>query len=593
MKFIAEYYMPILAGLIIIMFYLCLPQLDSCPLERKMSKKKAAVYRSGIMEKADWLIALTLTALYAVAAFTALGDTAAPKSYWQGGEQPEYISLAPGAQPDRLMYFSGITVGSFYLEGSADGESYSLISCIEQNSADVIRWREIELPEGAEGCTHFRISASGSPRMAELAFYEGEKRLEALGPAALFDEQQLVPEEMDYMNSSYFDEIYHVRTAQEHIEELPVYEISHPPLGKLIISLGIRIFGLSPFGWRFMGTLLGVLMLPIMYVFSKKLFDSRNVSACCTAVFAAEFMHFTQTRMATIDTYSVFFILLMYLLMYLWLNEQRLWQLALSGLFFGLGAASKWTCLYAGAGLGLLWLLYWLFEGREKGLKAFWKNVGWCMLFFVAVPGLIYYLSYYPYGAAEGLHGIGAFFKKRYMEIVLGNQEFMLSYHSGVHAEHPYSSPWYKWVFNIRPILYYLHYFDDGSRSSFGAFLNPAVCWGGLLALFVLIYTAVFRRDKKAGFILLGYLAQLVPWMFVGRTVFEYHYFPSSVFLILALGYVFRLMELSGGKWKRPVYGFTAFCVVLFVMFYPALSGMRVDSARATELLGWLPTWPF
>ncbi len=34
------------------------------------------------------------------------------------------------------------------------------------------------------------------------------------------------------MNSSYFDEIYHARTALEHIENVYPYEITHPPLGK-------------------------------------------------------------------------------------------------------------------------------------------------------------------------------------------------------------------------------------------------------------------------------------------------------------------------------------------------------------------------
>ena len=36
-------------------------------------------------------------------------------------------------------------------------------------------------------------------------------------------------------------------------------------LGKLIIGLGIRIFGITPFGWRFMGTLFGVRIIPEGY----------------------------------------------------------------------------------------------------------------------------------------------------------------------------------------------------------------------------------------------------------------------------------------------------------------------------------------
>lgn len=81
----------------------------------------------------------------------------------------------------------------------------------------------------------------------------------------LTDEQNTVPLYPSYMNSTYFDEIYHARTAYEHILGLEPYENTHPTLGKLIISVGIRIFGMNPFGWRFMGTLFGVLMLPALY----------------------------------------------------------------------------------------------------------------------------------------------------------------------------------------------------------------------------------------------------------------------------------------------------------------------------------------
>ena len=151
----------------------------------------------------------------------------------------------------------------------------------------------------------------------------------------------------------------------------------------------------------------------------------------------------------------------------------------------------------------------------------------------------------------------------------------------------------YQWLLNIRPILYYLEYFNDGTRSSFGAFVNPLLCWAGLLCLPLLIYTAIFRRDKTAAFILLGYLAQLVPWMPIGRLTFEYHYFPCTVFLVLALGYVFKLVRLHSRRWMLYLGSFAAVSVILFVMFYPALSGMVVNNAKASAILGWLPTWPF
>lgn len=161
--------------------------------------------------------------------------------------------------------------------------------------------------------------------------------------SALTDEQNVVPLYPSYMNSTYFDEIYHARTAYEHILGLEPYENTHPPLGKLIISLGIRIFGMNPFGWRFMGTLFGVLMLPILYHLLKRLFGSTFLCTAGTVLFAFDFMHYVQTRIATIDTYAVFFILLMYGAMLVFLQTDLMtagWKKLLPPLF---SAACSWA----------------------------------------------------------------------------------------------------------------------------------------------------------------------------------------------------------------------------------------------------------
>lgn len=259
--------------------------------------------------------------------------------------------------------------------------------------------------------------------------------------------------------------------------------------------------------------------------------------------------------------------------MYRYFTEGRLRHLAACGVTFGIGAATKWTCLYAGAGLGVLWALHWIFagvqahrdgDGRQYAHRLL-GNIGFCLVFFVLVPGMIYYASYYPYGAARGLHGAGMYFTREYAAIVLENQRFMFTYHSGLVATHPYSSRWWQWLLDLRPILYYLSY-GDGTVSTIGSFVNPLLCWGGLLALPVLAYRAA-KRDRTALFLLVGYLAQVLPWVFISRLTFEYHYFAATLFLVLALGYVFDRLRQRG--YLGIVYAFTAANGVLFALFSP------------------------
>ena len=588
MSQLLNYAFPIAAALLLLAFFLGLPPLQSCKLPAPSGRRSNW--------RLDLLLLALITGVYAGVAFRDLGNTTAPQSFVPMLGREAVITL--DQHPAELMLYTGVGMGGYRFEISEDGESYEpLLEDFTQDHVAVLKWHSLPAPTltaRKEGGCSVKISCSyGDPWLGEAVFLnsDGEIIPASCEESALCDEQQTVPPEYSIDNSTYFDEIYHARTAWEHLNGIWPYEISHPPLGKLILGLGIRLFGMTPFGWRFSGTMFGVLMLPVTYLFLKKLFGGCAVPALGTAVFAADFMHFVQTRIATIDTYGVFFLLLMYYFMYVWLSEDRGWALALSGVCFGLGAASKWTCLYAGAGLGVLWALHWLLrfvrEGRDQKLfPAFVKNAAFCVLFFVAVPGLIYYLSYLPYGTARNV----APFTREYWDIVWGNQTNMFSYHSQLVATHPYSSHWYQWLLDIRPILYYLEYFPDGTHSSFGAFVNPVLCWGGFLSLFVLGYLAVARRDRVSQYILLGYLAQLLPWVLVPRLTFAYHYFPCTVFLALALGRCFDLMERNVKKGRAYVGRFALLSLAVFILFYPNLAGVPV---RSGILRSWLPTWPF
>ena len=545
--------------------------------------------------RADCLWSWGLTAVYGLVAFWNLGDTVAPESYAQVryGVSPAF-TIPADATAATLRYFAGIDTGTWTLEASEDGLTYYTLETVELNYVSVLKWNDVSLTDYPDyRFTHFRLCSMNCLELGELSVLDGQGRkitpvfIDAYA-APLFDEPDTVPPEQSFMNSSYFDEIYHARTAWESLRCDGIYEITHPPLGKLIIALGMKLFGVTPFGWRFSGTLCGALMLPLLYAFVQRLFGKRSVSICCTLVFAFDFMHFAQTRIATIDTYGVLFILGMYYYMYRFVSEKghSPRHLALSGLFFGLGAASKWTCLYAGAGLALIWLLYWARSGR-MWKREFWQNALLCVGVFVLLPAAIYYLSYYPYGKSAGLGGAGMFFSRDYLRIVLDNQRYMFSYHSGLVATHPYASRWYQWLVDARPILYYVKSHGD-ARGTIMAFTSPLLCWGGLLAM--VCVAAGSLRDRRAAFILLGYLSQLLPWVPVSRLTFAYHYFPSELFLVPALGFVLSALEDRGRR------GYTvavaAVALGLFVLFYPAVSGMEVSRWYCANVMKWFGSWP-
>lgn len=584
MEFLSKYSLPLAAALLLMVFFIALPELKHSILKEPERDR----YK---IKRADVLIMALISLCYGALAFYRLGNMNSPESFVDMRDKTAYVELELSEERvTRLMLYTGVGIGGYTIEYSTDGVDNYVLAEFRQSHAEDLKWHDVALDYYVSGGT-VKISGYGNVFLGEVVplTADGDIIPCRSEDAALCDEQQLCPEKQNFLNSSYFDEIYHARTAWEHLEGIYPYEITHPPLGKIIISLGISLFGMTPFGWRFSGTFFGLLMLPLIYIFSKKLFGGRAVPTAVTMLMATDFMHFVQTRIATIDTYAVFFILLMYLFMYLFVSGGRWRNLALSGIFFGMGAASKWTCFYAGAGLALIWLIYVIVKAErgELDFRGFAKLSGFCLIFFVLIPCGIYYLSYIPYGIAQGKTNI---FSPDYLRIVLDNQSYMFNYHSGIVAEHPYASRWYQWMLDIRPILYYLEYLPDGRRSSFGAWVNPVLCWGGLVSLFFTGYLAVGRRDMRSGFILLGYLAQLLPWVPIARLTFAYHYFPCTVFLCLSMGQMFNVIRLNSKNWRLHIAAFVLGSLAVFVLFYPALSG----AARGTtDILRWLPTWPF
>ncbi len=603
--------LPLAAAMFALIWFLRWVHIHRSPLP-----KHAPAPRPGF-DRRDALLLGIITVVYAVVGFWGLGTTRTPETFlhFKDGNYYAQADLGTEREIGRVRYFTGLGTADYTLEFSVDGENWTAqvkedgSPGMTQQYNELFRWRDAALNGDNGPVRYIRIISGTEQELGEIALYDeagglipAEEIAMAPGCEMLTDEQDTIPETYNYTNGTYFDEIYHVRTALEMIRERWPYEITHPPLGKAIISLGIRIFGMNPFGWRFMGVLFGVLMLPVLYVLLRRLTGFTAAAAGGTVLFAFDFMHYTQTRLATIDTYAVFFILCMYLFMYFWLTEdaarrrKRLW-LALAGVSFGLGAASKWVCIYAGGGLALIWAAHWIARFRrekKQALRPFGRNVLWCLLFFVAVPVLIYGASYWSYAPSQGIDGPFRLLRADYWRLVLDNQTYMWNYHTDLVATHPYSSTWFQWMLDIRPILYYLEYFDDGTKSAFAAFSNPLVCWGGLLAMGGLGWIAVRDRDEKAVFILIGYLANLLPWVLVKRLTFAYHYFPCTVFLVLALGYIFGDLRRRDRKWTLSVGSFAGLTVALFVMFYPVLSGVRVSSSYTGTFLKWFSdTWPF
>ena len=656
------------------------------PLDALLARRSFALPR---VKAADVFLVLAITAVYAFVALSNLGDTKAAQSDWMSSVTEEttdtvfrfsaedYV-VADFGEPthiDRGYYYTGVlqTNQTFYLAYSADGVTWTNPAAVEAPIGGLFCWHKISPPSDLDEVRYVAVMTNTAGlSLMEMGFFEHagseatipikqviSSRTGDRSGAAVFDEQSLVPTKPTYMNGMYFDEIYHARTGYETAHEMPIYEVSHPPLGKDFISLSIRTFGMTPFAWRFPGAMAGILMLPVIYFIGLFLFRRRPWATVLTLLMALDGMHFVQTRIATVDSFAVLFILLMFLFM-LWYRsisfyDQPLWKtfipLGLCGISFGFGAASKWIGIYAGAGLAVLFFLNLFrryteyrtakryYAGAKKGetkdylghiIKVFpkyaWLTIGFCVVFFVLIPGLIYLLSYIPYARAQGE-------TRSLWTVMVENQKYMYQYHSTLRNDpHKFQSDWYTWPFIYRPVWMYTGTeLTSGMKACISSFGNPAVWYAGLVGTIVGIGTFVYRLRKggmnysldapvKAKgafaaffdpgdgditdrgarnmevllFLLIGVACNLLPWLGVGRSTFLYHYFATTPFIMMFT--VFCLRELARKKPSmagKLTVALLLLSLLFFVMFKPVWTGTPVSADYITTYLKWFDSWYF
>lgn len=568
-------------------------------VEKKQEKRRMPVTWK------DVAVMSAVMLFYGIFAIYNLGDSVAPQTEYRM-QQGETLTLkVPEDQSVSWFYWY---LGNFEnrdflaeVQTAADREWKKLGDDGTITMYDVFKWDRVQLPEE---CRYLRLTCqSDQASIMEFAFADENEKVilpeNAQDYPTLFDENEMFPADgISFLNGTYFDEIYHARTGYEFVHGLHTYETTHPPFGKILIALGIALFGMTPFGWRIAGTVIGILMIPVIYLFGREISKSRWLGTFAAVLLAFDFMHFTQTRIATIDVYVTFFILLMYYFMYRYTQMdifhmplKKIWlPLGACGVTMGFAVASKWTGAYGGVGLAVIFFASLFLRYREavpanRGrFKEYTvKTIVFCLIFFVAVPGLIYVLSYIPFKSWNG-----GLFRKMW-----NNQISMFSYHSGLVAEHPFSSAWYEWPVMIRPILYYSQAVGETARQSISAFGNPLVWWTGIPAFGYMIYLAVRKKDRNAAFLCVGYLAQYLPWCMVTRITFIYHYFPSVPFVVLMLTYSAKKLGewLPEKVWRLVTAGYAAAVVMMFLLFYPVLSGQIVNTKYVDLFLRWMDSW--
>ncbi|MGD1864582.1 MAG: phospholipid carrier-dependent glycosyltransferase [Phormidesmis sp.] len=423
-------------------------------------------------------------------------------------------------------------------------------------------------------------------------------------------------------NSLVFDEVYYVKFAQAYLAGEPFFD-AHPPMGKYAVATGIWLYehtpwlhlttqtvtaevNLAPTSYRWMNALVGSLIPLVVVGLALSMTDVRETARrwsfgiLAGAVVAGDGLFVTESRYGLVNIYIVFFGLLGH---WLWMAARReeRWAIGmvlkgLSGVALGCAIATKWN------GLGyVLTLVIWECwqRTRQDVHKPCWQEI-LCLVFF---PLATYGVLWWPHLQINS-------------ESFLSIHRILFLFHQDLDDVQVACSRWFTWPLLIKPVAYW--YEEVGAQAyTVNNLGNPAL-WLLSAASVVLLCVqrlsriqqkivqllgdqpkneGTYNSDKSAqndvvGYLLIGQMANWLPWVLVGRCTYNYLYMPAAVFGFMLLAWLLSgWLAISSSALSRQV-GFVTLVAIAFAfVFWLPLSLGSPLTPEQLQLRWWLPTW--
>jgi dolichyl-phosphate-mannose-protein mannosyltransferase len=399
-----------------------------------------------------------------------------------------------------------------------------------------------------------------------------------------------------------FDEVHFGKFVSAYQTGEYYFDI-HPPLGKLLIAAFAQPFhpaaittqvsidtpfeGTGYLALRFLPTLAGTVIPVLLAVILLEL-GLDGLAALFGGLLAClDTALLVQTRSIFLDGFLLVFSLGS-LASYL-RHRKTGSSIALVGcaLLAGAAVSIKWTGLTALA-LPLLWET--ADALKSPSAKAFRR---WALrsTLVLGTALVLYFASFAVHFALLPKPGPGDAFmssafqtSENVVEKFLELNSRMYTSNRDLTATHPYSSPWYTWPVEVRPI----YYWNQGDSRIY-LVGNPVLWWGSTLAVGVL-GTLLFlqrRSHRQTTTLLLGAWAlNWLPFIFIGRVMFLYHYLAAFTFALMILAAL-----VAETRHRMLWFGLiTVAALGLFVWFAPLAYGWPLDPG-ALKLRQWFPTW--
>ena len=431
---------------------------------------------------------------------------------------------------------------------------------------------------------------------------------------------------LDLPKQIIFDETYYAKDACWYVNvSESVCQIGyeqtyvHPPLGKWLIAIGIRLFGFDSFGWRVAVAVAGTVTVALLYLLARRVLKSTMGAAVASGLLALDLLHLVQSRTSMLDIFVPLFGVAAILFVVYDRDRyrpppngerangllDRPWRLA-AGACAGAAVASKWPGAFYLAMAVILTIAWEIRERRSDGfphpIARFLREETLTIVFWLFVmPFAVYMFTYV--GRLEGALIANPLADGTWFQAFWDRQLQMLEFHSNLKSSHGYQSNPKTWFLLKRPVSYHIEYGPNGEYGEVMATGSPFVWWSSVLAFAYVTFRWILARLRRVpqsfgrwgaeGLIVAGLVFTYGPWvgpemwnwamdaMGFGVSiadrpaVFIFYLLPTIPFMCMALAYVG--LEI-GRSWeaKAAIALFTAGAIGFFAFYYPVVANVQI-----------------
>jgi dolichyl-phosphate-mannose-protein mannosyltransferase len=348
-------------------------------------------------------------------------------------------------------------------------------------------------------------------------------------------------------NSLILDEQHYVKEARNIITNHSFTFQEHPPLSKLLITAGIKIFGDNTLGWRFLPIMFGTGGIVLFYFICRKLNMSNRAASIATFLLAFENMTFVQNSVAMLDVFYVFFMLAAFLL---YLTRKYV----AAGIAVGLSALGKLLGALAMPAM----IIHWFFSRVNRSRWFALTVVLSVITFVVLLPVLEYIVTHdfvNPYDRIKNMLSLSG-------SLTFGN------------TTHPsLSRPW-EWVIWYKAMPYWYN-------PNYMSAISPSV-WALIIPAFAYLIYKSIKRDEAGLFGAAWFFSTYLLWiplsLITNRVSYPFYFYPTVGAVCLGIGMgISQLIDIfkgrKSGKLKWTILGVIVLIflahIASFMILYP------------------------